>query len=252
MSKRQWATSLPAKSRCVAFLWHLAASLVVFLAIFAVIYLQWFPWGLSSASGGLQGLTMVALVDLTLGPLLTFVVYDVAKSRRHLFRDIGVIASLQLSCLVVGVVMVYQVRPIAVVHVYDTFYVLSRPNFDSLDMDAAVLERFPGAYPKIVYVKGEKNPVAFATKSILDQLNRATPAHLNPDLYQKMPRGSDLLADILQGGTVESASSCRRQNIVSAYVSGSICFDMETFRFSDFLVGDSISELDDITLKVGP
>ena len=238
------------KPRFVAFLLHLGMSLALIAVVFSIIYLAWFPHALAAASGGLEGLTIVAAVDVVLGPLLTLVIYDIAKSKAHLARDIGVIIFLQLSCLIAGVFVVHEARPLVVVHVFDTFHVLSQPSFDALDLDSGVLNKFSGDYPKMLYVDVEKNAVAFFNRKILDGLNRKQPPHLRSGLYRDMPRDSVQAASILQETKADNSSDCTVQNIESAYTAGAVCFNTETFMFTDFTEGKSVSLVDDIKARM--
>lgn len=238
------------KSRFIAFLFHFGISLALIAAVFTAIYLVWFPHALASASGGLEGLAIVAAVDIVLGPVLTFVIYDIAKSRLQLTRDIGVIAFLQLAGLIVGVFVVYEARPIAIVHVYDTFHVLGQSDFDAANIDTSSLDKFPGNYPKILYIDTEKNLIAFLSKKVLDELNDLPPLHLRLDLYQNMPRDSTQIANILQKTKMTDHSNCSVQDIKSAYTSGNICFHADTFIFTDFVKGESVSFSDDVNIKI--
>ena len=234
------------KPRFTAFLVHIGASAALIASVFTFIYFIWFPHALAAASGGLEGLGIVAAVDVVLGPLLTLVIYDIAKSKAHLARDIGVIVFLQLSCLFGGVLVVYEARPLAIVHAFDTFHVLSQANFDALDLDSGVLNKFSGNYPKMLYVDLEKNSIAFFNRKILDELNNAPLPQFRPDLYRDMPRDSVQVATILQETKADDSSDCTVQNIVSAYTSGTVCFNTETFKFTDFIEGKSVSLVDDI------
>ena len=238
------------KPRFTAFLIHVGASAALIAIVFSIIYLVWFPHALAAASGGLEGLTIVAAVDVVLGPLLTLVIYDIAKSKAHLARDIGVIVFLQLSCLFGGVFIVYEARPLAIVHVFDTFHVLSQANFDALDLDSGVLNKFSGNYPKMLYVDVEKNAIAFFNRKILDGLNKKQPPHLRSDLYQDIPRDSVQTAAILQETKANNSSDCTVQNIESAYTAGTVCFNTETLMFTDFIEGKSVSLVDDLKARM--
>ncbi len=249
--KPLWFKYIPHQARCMAFLWHLLISICAVALVFAVVYLYWFPHALAMVSGGLQGLTIVALVDLVLGPTLTFVVYDIAKTKRHLIRDLGVIAGLQITCLVAGVVTVYQVKPVAVVHVFDTFHVLSKPDYEALDMDTSILDTFPGAYPKLLYVDTESNAVAFRIKNTLDQLNRQQPLHLQLNSYQLIPQNKQELLSLFHGDNIKSDGGCYLQNISSVYLSGTVCFDGGSLKFTDFIEGGSISHVESLKSDEG-
>lgn len=237
------------KPRITAFLLHLGISMTLIAAVFSFVYWVWFPHALSAASGGLEGLTIVAAVDVVLGPILTLVVYDIAKSKAHLTRDIGIIAFLQISCLMGGVFVVHQARPIAIVHAHDTFHVLRKADFEAVKIDPSVLDKFSGDFPKILYVDVERNPVAFMAKSILNELNHTLPTYLRADLYREMPRNKVDVAAILQGKKSDNPPDCTVQNISSVYTSGTVCLHLDNLTFTDFIAGQSISFLDDAQIR---
>src|SRR4051812_9555012 len=58
---------------------HFAISLAVAAAVFSTIYFLWFPGVLFDGAGGRDLLQLIILVDVTLGPLLTFVVFVPGK-----------------------------------------------------------------------------------------------------------------------------------------------------------------------------
>lgn len=231
--------------RIVAFLVHLSVSVVFITAVLAVIYWVWFPHALAVASGGLEGLLIIVGVDVTLGPLLTLIVYDTTTKRWHVLRrDLAIIASLQLASLAAGVGVVYHARPLAVVHLYNAFHVLRQQDFDAFKINSQPLENFPGTYPKIFYVTSEKNYPAFMAKQILDGLNKATPQYLRIDLYQVMPRDKSQIKRILKQPQAGNLANCMLQNIASAYTSGRVCFHIDKFIFTDFIAGESVSYIE--------
>jgi|GEM_PF-396670 len=231
------------KQRLIACLLHFSVSFMLFMVLLSLIYFVWFPRALALASGGLEGLTLIAIVDVVLGPLLTLVVFDLTKPKKVLMRDLSVITSVQFLCLMIGAHIVYQARPLAVVHVFNTFHVLNASDFEVRDIDVGVLEALPGGYPKIVYLDSEDNSVAFMTKQMLDELNNKPPFHFRVEGYQNMPKDQAEVQTIFHEEK-SSDAGCWLQNVTSLYTSGSICFHPETHRFTDFVVGESISILD--------
>jgi len=215
---------------------HLLISLCVFSLAFLVIYRVWFPYALFEASGGFDGLKIVAYVDLVLGPLLTLIVFNTAKSRRHLTKDISIIAGLQIACLVAGLWTVYQARPLVVVHVFDSFYVMNRADMDAVDLDAKKLDDITGSYPKIVYVPSETSLPAFRAKQMLDRLNGLTEFQWRIDDYQPWN-----LEGVILPEDEKAAAGCVLRNIQSAYRAGVVCIDPNSLRFSQFQAGESIS-----------
>jgi|EndMetStandDraft_4_1072995.scaffolds.fasta_scaffold21328_2 hypothetical protein len=109
------------RSRARAAAIHLGICAVVAALAAALVFLLWYPWPYRVISGG-QGLFILVIsVDLVLGPLLTFAVFDTVKGWRHLRRDLAVIGALQLAALVYGLNTVYAVRPAALVFEVDRF-----------------------------------------------------------------------------------------------------------------------------------
>jgi hypothetical protein len=101
---------------------HFLLSLAVFSVFVLVLLLRWFPEPYFTASGGIQGLKLVVLVDLVLGPTLTFVAFSPTKPRSELMRDLSFIALLQISALVWGIYAMHSQRPLAIVFWDNSFY----------------------------------------------------------------------------------------------------------------------------------
>jgi hypothetical protein len=67
---------------------------------------------------------LVVSVDVVLGPLITFAVFDRAKPRRELRRDLVVVGLLQLAGLLYGLWTVHLARPVHMVFEIDRFRVV--------------------------------------------------------------------------------------------------------------------------------
>lgn len=132
--------SFKLKERLRASAWHLGASLIVAAMVAALVFGLWFPGAYRSMAGGRDLLVLIMMVDVILGPVLTFTVYNTSKTRRHLGRDIATIAFLQLVALGYGLHTVYQARPVALVFEYDRFRVISAAE--------VLIEELPGALPE--------------------------------------------------------------------------------------------------------
>src|SRR6218665_96173 len=140
--KRQLA-SWDLRNRLFASGVHLVASLGVALLAAALVFLLWYPGWYRLMSGG-QGLfALVVTVDVVLGPLITFLIFDRQnKAWAHLRRDLLVVCVLQLAALVYGLHAVYTARPIALVFEVDRFRVISAKDVHLPELpDAAVAYR---------------------------------------------------------------------------------------------------------------
>ena len=109
-------------TRRKASLIHLTLSAVIAAAVLALMLLVWYPYPLFAAVGGQQVLMILLGVDMTLGPLITLIIFNTKKSRRALTFDLSVIATLQLAALIYGMSVVVQARP--------AFVVFSKNSFD--------------------------------------------------------------------------------------------------------------------------
>lgn len=110
-------------SKAQAFCLHLTLSLLAFSALVFVMLRFWFPGDLFAIDGGWQGLKLVAMVDLVLGPALTLLLYRPGKPKLAL--DMGLIAAFQVAALGYGIVAAHQQRPVAVVFADGAFNTLS-------------------------------------------------------------------------------------------------------------------------------
>lgn len=136
---------LKAANRWQAFGLHLLISLVLFLALAAVIYFWWYPGFLFLYDGGLEGMKLIAGVDFFIGPLLTLLVYKVGK--KTLRFDLACIAVLQLACLSGGMWTVWKTRPVAVVYAAGTFVVTNERGYAAEGYDIRKIDIFSQRWP---------------------------------------------------------------------------------------------------------
>lgn len=104
---------------------HLLISAAVAAAAAALVFGVWFPGIYRQVAGGRDLFILITSVDVVLGPLLTFAVFNLKKGWPHLRRDLAVIAVIQLAALVYGLVAVYDARPVAMVFEVDRFRVIT-------------------------------------------------------------------------------------------------------------------------------
>jgi len=104
---------------------HLLISVLVAALAAALVFGLWYPGAYGLLSGGRNLFLLLIAVDILLGPLLTFVVFDLRKGWPHLRRDLAVIGTLQVVALAYGLHTVYVARPIATVFEVDRFRVIT-------------------------------------------------------------------------------------------------------------------------------
>ena len=158
-------------------------SLVIFAILAYLIYYHWFPEPYFSIDGGWQGIRLIAFVDFVLGPLITFLIFDITKRRREIVLDLSVILLIQFGALTYGVVTTYNQRPLAIV-LFDEFLI------------SAVDEHFAGSldsYDVLAEYSDEKPPIIFAdlplNREAVDEATRVkeeegVQLHAQIDFYQ--------------------------------------------------------------------
>lgn len=103
------------KSKSKASLIHFLVSLSIFLLVLAWAWFIAYPSAYFTMSGALQGLALLFAVDVVLGPLLSFFVYNPAKSKKEIITDFTIIGIVQLAALCYGLYTLYQEHPKALV-----------------------------------------------------------------------------------------------------------------------------------------
>lgn len=125
------------KTRGLAAAVHLIGSGIVALLAAWLVFGVWFPYPYRHISGGVELFTLVMVVDLILGPILTFSVFNTSKPYKELFLDLSIIIILQTAALVYGLVSVFEARPVYLVHEVDRFQVVTAADIDSADLAKA-------------------------------------------------------------------------------------------------------------------
>ncbi|WP_227523177.1 TfpX/TfpZ family type IV pilin accessory protein, partial [Psychrobacter sp. Sarcosine-3u-12] len=131
---------------------------------------------------------MILLVDLVLGPLLTFIIYK--KNKKTLIVDLTIIILLQLNALGYGVYTVYQARPVWIAYVVDRFE-LVRAN-DVFD-DYEKKYNLPKLGPKYIYVDLDKMSISEKSELVFREMQYGiSPAQL-PNFHSDYELAKPLL-----------------------------------------------------------
>ena len=124
---------------------HFGLSIAVAMLVLGAIYFVWYPGALFDSAGGRDLFTLIACVDVTIGPLITLIIF--VPGKRGLAFDLVVIAVLQLAALSYGVWVLYESRPVWIVFVKDRFELVranylqaedvgkAKPPYDELPLD---------------------------------------------------------------------------------------------------------------------
>jgi hypothetical protein len=95
---------------------HLATSLTIAGLLVLMVVKVWYPSRLFELANGKDIFLLLLGCDITLGPLLTLIIFNIKKSRAELARDIAIIAFVQLSAMVYGVSTLLDARPAFIVY----------------------------------------------------------------------------------------------------------------------------------------
>lgn len=104
----------PTRFRWQAFAIHLGISLAILAVLLYLLFYHWFPDYLFDTDGGWQALRVIAGVDIVLGPVLTLIAANPAKTTRELRRDFSLIGLIQAAALGGGIWLAWDNRPYAV------------------------------------------------------------------------------------------------------------------------------------------
>ena len=137
---------------------HLLICIVVAVAVVGFAILKWFPSPFLVASGGGSILAIVIAVDLVIGPLLTFLVFD--RRKPELRRDLSIIAALQIAALAFGIHTAMLARPVFLTFVVDRFEVVSAAEVDAAELGLAPpqFQGVSGAGPKLAAARRPDDP----------------------------------------------------------------------------------------------
>lgn len=111
---------------------HFLCSVLIFAVAVWWVMSVLYPSFYFQLSGGRYGLTLMASVDLILGPLLTLLVYHPMKPMREKILDFVVIALVQIAALGYGLYALYQEHPrMLMYHTYGNAVVVTQYNWDT-------------------------------------------------------------------------------------------------------------------------
>ena len=126
------------KDRLRASAIHLGISLGIAALAALLVFGLWYPYPYRDISGGRELFLLVTVVDVVIGPLVTLVIFNRAKSRRHLMMDFSVVGLLQLAALSYGLWTVFVARPVHLVFEYHRMAVVH-----AVDVAPAQLSQAP-------------------------------------------------------------------------------------------------------------
>jgi hypothetical protein len=170
------------RDKLQAFGIHFVLTALVAAAAAALIFLVWFPAPFNEMIGGTRLFELVVGCDLALGPLISLVIYNRAKSRRELTIDYSIVVLVQLAALTYGVWVMAGSRPAYVAFEKDRFEVVMAQSIGDKDLVEAKntnYARLPLAGPELVAV----NIPAAEQQSVLFEELAGHPSHVRPRFF---------------------------------------------------------------------
>jgi hypothetical protein len=183
----------PWKDRFLASGAHFALSVAVAAMAAALVFGLWYPYPYREISGGRELFFLIVAVDVVMGPLLTFAVFNRKKPMKELKRDLFIIVVLQLAALGYGLWTVFVSRPVHLVHEYDRFRVVHAIEVDPILLDKAplALRSLPVTGPGLVSLRefrddNEKTDFTLAALG-------GVPLAARPELWQDYEKAAKLV-----------------------------------------------------------
>lgn len=144
---------------------HLSTSIVVALLAAALVFGLWYPFPYRELAGGRELFLLVVVVDVICGPLLTMVLFNPTKPRAELWRDLALVALIQVGALGYGLQTVWEARPLFLVQEIDRFKVIGMPDLQGMP----TVELAPELRPRFL-----SGPVVVAIRAPKDEKERQT------------------------------------------------------------------------------
>lgn len=125
------------RDKFIAFGVHFVLTALLAAAAAAMIFVVWFPAPYGEMVGGAELFKLVVGCDIVLGPLMSLVIYNRAKSRRALVFDYTLVGILQVAAIVYGLGITEGTRPVYFAFVQDRFEVVTSRDLAPKELAAA-------------------------------------------------------------------------------------------------------------------
>jgi hypothetical protein len=174
---------------------HLLGSAVVIGLFLWLVYGYWYMHPYEIVFSTIDVVKVLIGVDLVLGPLLTLIVFNIAKPRKELVRDIGVILAFQLAALAWGAHITYSVRPQYVVYYDQDIYVLTAKDLDISRVSDEIGSRSFLSPPVVVYAQSPQTTEEI-TQHVADMFTRNMPdVPYQPERYRPYAQNRTRVAE---------------------------------------------------------
>jgi len=168
------------ESRFVAAAFHLIISASIFLLIACFVYFFLLPGFLFYTEGGTTILSLIAGVDVVLGPLITLIIYK--KTKPEIKFDLSVIALIQIAALTYGLFSLWSSRPLAVFYTQGTYHITYTNSFSEAD-DIKAIQDFHKIKTPTIAISVPEDTVSVDALLLTHRLNTGSDYFLQDNLY---------------------------------------------------------------------
>ncbi|EQB3343198.1 TPA: TfpX/TfpZ family type IV pilin accessory protein [Acinetobacter baumannii] len=179
------------------FLSHLSISMAIALIILIWFFFVWYPYPLAKAVGVIHIFIMLIVIDVILGPTLSFFIYKEAK--KTLKFDLAVIILIQTLALGYGLYSIAQGRPAWLVYNIDRFELVR--NNEITDTNLQIIQpqfQDPSWFkPRFAAVKEPKNTEE-RSKSMFEEIFSGISSAQRPELYVDLAQVKPLIRNKVQ------------------------------------------------------
>lgn len=134
---------------------HFGVSATLAFVSALIVFSLWYRYPFGEISGGRFLFLLTILVDVMLGPVCMFVVFNPKKSRLERLADLVFIISFQIAALAYGLWTAYQARPVHIVFEYDRFRVVHAIEVpkDKIALDRSDIDPMPITGPTLLSLR---------------------------------------------------------------------------------------------------
>ncbi|MFN4359648.1 MAG: TfpX/TfpZ family type IV pilin accessory protein [Hylemonella sp.] len=252
-------SSFRIKDRLHASSIHMGASLIIGSLAAWLVFALWYPYPYREISGGKELFIIIISVDVILGPLITFTVFNRHKQQRELLRDLSIVVAIQIAALFYGMWIVCAARPVHLVFELDRFRVVHAIEVQEelLPQVSDQLKVMPLTGPTLMAVRPfrDANEQVNATMLALQGVHLSarpdlwqdyreargrvlTSAQLAADLKQRFPEQVEMIDQaILRTGKSEGA--LLYLPLISRDIAWTVLLDISTAEILGFIRLDS-------------
>lgn len=168
---------------------HLGISLCIAALAATLVFALWYPYPYGEISGGRELFLILISVDVILGPLITLIIFNRAKPRSELWRDLAIVGLIQLAALGYGLWTVFVARPVHLVFEIDRFRVVHAVDVpsDLMEKVPAGIDALPLSGPTLLSLRRfkDREEEGQATLAALQGISLSA----RPDLWQSYAAG---------------------------------------------------------------